>query len=141
MKKITIDLNVIIDFLNKRENHREAAEVFDLCIRKKLKGHVCAHEFTTLAYFLFKEQRDSRKVKYVLNELFDIFSTIPITESILRDAVNSEIDDYEDAVVEISSVKNGIDYIITRNLSDFRKSKIPALNPTQLFYKLKNEEL
>ena len=55
MKKILIDLNVIIDMINKREHHEAAVAVFDRCVKKHDRGYVCAHEITTLAYFLGKD--------------------------------------------------------------------------------------
>ncbi len=131
MIKATIDLNIVLDFLNKRENHIQAAKIFDLCSRNVIEGYLCAHEITTLAYFLMKNHHDSSQVKYVLGELLDLFHTIPITGNILREALNSKINDYEDAVIEISSIKSGINYIITRNLSDFKHSKVKSISPAE----------
>jgi len=133
MKKILIDLNIILDFLNKRNFHKEAAQLIDMCVEKNLEGYLCAHEITTLSYFLLKEQKDKVKVINTITALLDIFNVIPIDEAVLRDSLISPISDYEDAVIEVSSMKNNIDYIITRNISDFKLSRIPALTPEQLF--------
>ena len=38
MKKILIDLNIILDFLNKRNFHHEAAQLINMCVEKKLSG-------------------------------------------------------------------------------------------------------
>jgi predicted nucleic acid-binding protein len=103
MKKITIDLNVILDFLNKRNKHIQAAKIIKLCNENQIQGYICAHEITTLAYFLMKNHNDSDKVKFVINEILDIFKIIPITEIFLRKALNSKMNDYEDAVIDISS--------------------------------------
>jgi len=65
--------------------------------------------------------------------LLDIFNVISIDESILRDSLVSPISDYEDAVVEVSSMKNNIDYIISRNITDFKLSRIPVYTPEQFF--------
>jgi len=35
MKKILIDLNIILDFLNQRHFHQEAAQLIDMCVEKK----------------------------------------------------------------------------------------------------------
>jgi hypothetical protein len=53
-----------------------------------------------------------------------MFKLIPKTETILRRSWNSEINDFEDAVIDFSSYKNEIDYIITRNLDDFKKGNV-----------------
>ncbi len=131
MKKVLIDLNIILDFLNKRNFHQEAAQVINMCVEKKLSGFICAHEVTTLSYFLLKEQKNKAKVINTITALLDIFNLISIDESILRDSLISPISDYEDAVVEVSSMKNNIDYIISRNISDFKLSRIPTYTPEQ----------
>ncbi len=133
MKKILIDLNIILDFLNKRNFHQEAAQLINMCVEKKLSGFICAHEVTTLSYFLLKEQKDKTKVINTITALLDIFNIIPIDESILRDSLISPIADYEDAVIEVSSMKTNIDYIISRNISDFKSSRIPTYTPEQFF--------
>jgi predicted nucleic acid-binding protein len=133
MKKILIDLNIILDFLNKRNFHQEAAQLINMCVEKKLSGYICAHEVTTLSYFLLKEQKDKTKVINTITALLDIFHVIPIDESILRDSLISPITDYEDAVIEVSSMKANIDYIISRNISDFKSSRIPTYTPEQFF--------
>ena len=131
MRKITIDINVLLDFLNKRNKHQQAAQIIELCSTNKIQGYLCAHEITTLAYFLMKYNNDSQKVKSVLSEFLDIFKIIPITETILRRAMNSKINDFEDAVIEVSSFENEIDYIVTRNLNDFKKSNVKSLSPAE----------
>ena len=128
MKKVLIDINIILDMLNKRQDHESAVEIIDKCIKKEIKGYVCSHEITTLSYFMEKQKYNKKKRIYAINKLLDIFSVIPSTETILREALYSEISDYEDAVIESSAVKEDINYIITRNLKDFKKSKVKSYN-------------
>jgi len=54
MKSIVIDINILMDFLFRRDGHEKVAEVFRHCAENRLKGYVCAHEITTLSYFLNK---------------------------------------------------------------------------------------
>ena len=124
MKKILIDLNVIIDMTNKRDDHAAAVTVFNRCVRKRDRGYVCAHEITTLAYFLGKDQSLLKIRPVITRSLLKTLSTIPVTESILLDALDSPI---PDAVVEASAVKEQIDFIISRDLRDFEQSRIPVL--------------
>lgn len=131
MQKVTIDINILLDFLNKRNEHQQAAKIVELCNANKIQGYLCAHEITTLAYFLMKNYNNTWKVKQTLNELLDIFNIIPITEIILRKSINSAIKNFEDAVIEISSYENKIDFIITRNLSDFKDSRVKSISSTE----------
>ena len=76
--------------------------------------------------------------KSIIGRILDIFSIISVTEAILRDALNSRIKDYEDAVIESSCVKNEIKYIVSRDLKDFKNSRIKAISPQEYIteYKL-----
>ena len=138
MKKVLIDLNIILDFLNKRNFHEEAANIINMCVEKKLFGFIAAHEITTLSYFLLKEKKDKNKAADIISALLDIFNIIPIDEKILREALFSPVKDYEDAVIEVSAVKNSIDYIISRNLGDFKSARIQVFTPEQFFIKVSN---
>ena len=133
MKKVLIDLNIILDFLNKRNFHQEAARLINMCAESVLTGYICAHEVTTLSYSLFKEQKDKNKVVTTISTLFDIFQIIPIDETILKASLLSPITDYQDAVIEASAVKFNIDYILSRNISNFKLSRIPTCTPEQFF--------
>lgn len=133
MKKVLIDLNIILDFLNKRNFHEEAANIINMCVEKKLFGFIAAHEITTLSYFLLKEKKDKNKAADIISALLDMFNIIPIDEKILREALFSPVKDYEDAVIEVSSVKNSIDYIISRNLGDFKSARVQVFTPEQYF--------
>ena len=92
---------------------------FEVCILKGIKGFLCAHEVSEL--------RNPQKVRMIITKILGIFSAIAITETILRAALDSAIADFEDAVVEISSLKHQIDFIVTTNLSDFSDCRIPAI--------------
>ena len=128
MKKILIDLNIILDMLNKRQDHESAARIINKCFSRNVKGFICSHEITTLAYFLEKEEYPKEKINFTITKLLDIFTVISATEKILRNALISEIMDYKDAVIEASALNEKIDFIVSRNLNDFKKSKINAMD-------------
>ena len=131
MKNIVIDINVFMDFLFKREGHEKVADMFKCCIKGKVKGFVCAHEITTLSYFLNKAIKDKNKINKSLSGIIKRFEVIALNETILSKSLFSQIDDYEDAVIEVSACEHGADYIITRNTSDFKKSMIKAITPEE----------
>lgn len=123
MKKVLIDLNIIIDFLNKRDDHEAAVAVYDKCVKKEIKGYVSSHEITTLSYFLEKEKYERIKRNKIISNLLDNLSVLTAHEEILRKSLISELEDYEDAVIDELGLHEGIDYIVTRNLKDFKKSR------------------
>ena len=132
MKNIVIDINIFMDFLFKREGHEKVAEVFKRCIRGELKGFVCAHEITTLHYFLKKLVNDRNKIRKSLSGIMKRFKIIETNEIILNKSLYSDIDDYEDAVIEVSASENNVEYILSRNIKDFKKSIVKAITPDEL---------
>ncbi|MDR1323970.1 MAG: PIN domain-containing protein [Candidatus Margulisbacteria bacterium] len=132
MKNIIIDINVLMDFVFQRSGHESAALILKLCYEKKVRGIVCAHEITTLAYFLTKQMKDKYKIKKTLSDFLDMFEVIEAGTEILRQALFSPISDYEDAVIEASAKTRKVDYIVTRNLNDFKHSSVKALTPEKM---------
>jgi predicted nucleic acid-binding protein len=131
MKTILIDLNVILDYLNKRDGHEKALEIVIQCCLKKVKGYVCAHEITTLAYFLEKENRNNNKNRKIITKILKMFEIVETNRILLEKALASNMDDYEDAFIVESAKEKNIDYIITRNIKDFKHSPIKALLPEE----------
>ena len=140
MKKIVIDINIFMDFLFKREGHEQVAEIFKECTKGTLKGFSCAHEITTLNYFLSKFNRGKIKTRKTLSGIMKRFKVIAVNEKILTEALSSEINDFEDAVIEISSKENDAEYILTKNTKDFKKSIVRPITPEKLLAILRNDE-
>ncbi|MDR1389146.1 MAG: PIN domain-containing protein [Treponema sp.] len=141
MKKIVIDVNIFMDFLFKREGHERVAEIFKQCIKGNITAFSCAHEITTLSYFLNKSNREKAKVRKTISGIMKRFKVIATDEKTLTEALHSDIDDFEDAVIEISSKENGAEYILTRNIKDFKKSIVKPITPEELLAILKNDTL
>jgi hypothetical protein len=64
---------------------------------------------------------------------------IGINEEILNDALFSKIEDFEDAVIEILSKEIAAEYILTRNINDFKKSVIKPVAPEELLIIIKTD--
>jgi len=67
-----------------------------------------------------------------MSKLFEIFYILNATDNDCKEAMLTDIRDYEDAVILCCSVYNHIDYIVTRNIKDYEKSKVQAILPDQL---------
>lgn len=65
---------------------------------------------------------------------------VTVDLNVLLDFLNKrEVNDFEDAVVEVSSMKKKVDYIITRDMSDFASSRVKAVTPSQFLQLLQEE--
>ncbi|MCL2479413.1 MAG: PIN domain-containing protein [Treponema sp.] len=139
MKTILVDLNVILDYLQERSGCEKAGEILALCFQKKIMGYVCAHEITTLAYFLGKISKNRKENIKVISRIFSIFDVIAIDRTILGNALQSNIADFEDAVVVESAKMLKVDCIVTGNIRDFKNSPVPAMLPEEFILQVGDE--
>jgi len=140
VKQVFIDTNVIIDFLADRKPFSEYAEIlFQLAKDKRVVAFVAAISFNNTYYILRQVTSHKRALKLIL----ELEKYIEIQETncdILKKAMRSDFIDFEDAIQYYSAEMVGqIDFIITRNLRDFKKSDIPVLSPDTAIKILLNE--
>jgi len=130
MRQIFIDTNVIIDFLADREPFSsDAAILFQLAKDKKIRIHISAISFNNTFYILRKVVPTKRALG-LLSEIEEFVGIQETNRLIIKKALKSNFNDFEDAIQYFSAVEIGnIDLITTRDLKDFKKSEIPVLSP------------
>ena len=132
MKKVFIDTNIVIDLLSKREPFfEEAAELFSLADKQKIELSISTLTIANTSYTLLRHL-DSQKVKSILRKLRLILKLLPLDEKIVGLALNDEsFRDFEDALQYFTALENGNELIITRNLKDYKNSKLPTMTARQ----------
>ena len=129
--KVIVDLNLIIDVLQRREPFfMAAAKVCDVIKNGKCEGIVAAHAVTTL-FYIIRKCTDLTTAKQALDWLMSTFEVAYADKSIFVTARSMEFSDFEDAVVSASAAANSCNYIVTRNLGDFRRSRVKAITPEE----------
>ena len=131
MKSILVDLNIILDYLEDRNGCERAGELFAKCFKEEIKAYVCAHEITTLSYYLGKIRKSRNENMKIIFRILQIFDILEINKKILEKALISNIADFEDAVITESAKAKKISYIITRNIKDFKNSSVTAMLPEE----------
>ena len=132
MKKIFIDTNIVIDLLSRREPFfEEAAELFSLADKKQVELSVSSLTIANTSYALLR-QMDSNKAKSVLRKLRLILKILPLDDKIIGLALNDEtFSDFEDGLQYFTAIEDEQELIITRNLKDFKNSKLPTMTAKQ----------
>jgi predicted nucleic acid-binding protein len=132
MKKIFADTNILIDLLARREPFfEEAAMLFSLADKKQIELTVSSLTIANASYALLR-QMDSNNTKSILRRLRLIVKILPVNDKIVGLALNDEtFSDFEDGLQYFTALENGQELIITRNLKDFKNSKLPALTAKQ----------
>lgn len=134
--KLLIDANVLLDVLQNRSPHvKESSAIWKLCETRQAEGFVSALTFANLVYVMRKELSPI-KIEEVLQKLSLIFTFADLTSSDLSSAAGLQWDDFEDALQSVTAERIRADYIITRNVRDFLKSKTPAFTPAELLNRL-----
>ncbi len=133
--KILVDTNVLLDVLCKRPAfYEDSAKIFKLCEAGEVSGIISALSVPNIVYIMRKEL-DTEKIKHTLENLSLIFSIMDLTGEDLHKAANMDFKDYEDAIQSACAVRAKANFLITRNISGFGKSQIPALLPSELLTK------
>ena len=129
--KILIDTNVILDVLTGREPHFKAsADVLKLC-GTRVTGLIAASQTTDIFYMLRREGKDAKSAKTILRKLTDNVKVINVTSDDIKNALSSNISDYEDALLACGAKRHKAEYIVTRNEKDFRQSPVTAITPAK----------
>jgi len=95
-------------------------------------GLITASQTTDIFYLLRREKKSAAEAKAIIQKLVDNLTVADVTVADVKNALVSEIDDYEDALLAFCGKRRKADYIITRNDRDFKNSPIKAVTPEWL---------
>lgn len=128
MTKLLIDTNIVLDLLARREPfYNCAAQMFSLADKHKIILSVSSLSFAT-AYYILAKSHHPQEVRDILRRLKILVSVFSLNDKIIELALNdSAFEDFEDGLQYHTAIENSQDIIITRNLKDFKKSKIPVM--------------
>lgn len=133
---LLIDANIVLDVLQNREGFvKESAMIWKLCETEQAKGYISTLSFANIMYILRKELTPD-KIEEVYHKLCLIFEFVDFNSSILAKAVEMNWKDFEDAVQSATAEQIHADYIVTRNVRDFTRSKVVAFTPTELLMRI-----
>jgi predicted nucleic acid-binding protein len=139
MKHIFVDTNVLIDFLADRQPCSESASgLFNLADLNKIKIYISAISINNIYYILRGATSHSKALKLIA-ELEGLVDIIDLNKKTINQALQSEFRNFEDAIQYYSAIsKDKIEFIVTRNLKDFKKSNIPVFSSESAFKLLTN---
>ena len=133
---LLIDANIILDVLLNRPDYvKDSAMIWKLCETEQMKGYVSTLTFANLVYIM-RKQLDPEKIEDVFHKLNLIFEFADFSVSDLTHAADLNWNDFEDAVHSVTAERIHADYIITRNVRDFSKSRVMAFTPSDLLARI-----
>jgi predicted nucleic acid-binding protein len=125
--KVFIDSDIILDLIQERENYSDAVKLFSLIEENKVVGYISPLIFANLFYIL-RKQESNRFALQVLTRLKALLHILIINEKIIELALSSGFKDFEDAIQFYSALEANLEYLITRNKEDYKKTGIIICN-------------
>jgi predicted nucleic acid-binding protein len=130
--KVLIDLNVVLDVLQRREPFYDmSAGVLAAAETGMVEGWIAAHSLTTLFYLLARYQ-SAERARVALTDLLTFLSVAAVDQVVIEQALNLPYPDFEDAVQMMAAVRSGVRYLVTRNVRDYGMGPLPVLQPVEL---------
>lgn len=122
----------MLDVLLDREPFvQHSAKIFALTEQSQLESCLCATTVTTIDY-LVSQTLIKSQARTALKQLLGLFEIAPVNRSVIEEALNSRVTDFEDAVIEQSARLVGAQAIISRDARGFKKSGVKVLEPMEL---------
>lgn len=126
-----VDTNVVLDvMLNRKAFVSDSAGVLAAVERSQCRGVLCATTFTTIHYIARKHLGTGLSLTCI-SELLALFEVAAVNRPVVETALGLGFGDFEDAILNESGKRAGADCIVTRNTSDFKKSKLLVYSPSQ----------
>ena len=126
--KVLIDTNIIVDNFARRDEYGDSLDVLNLCENGGIEGVVSTVTIMDLMYIL-RKCMDSAEARVAALMLMQIVDVVPALKSDINAALTGDFSDFEDAVQAACAARVKADYIVTRNVRDFKNSLVPAILP------------
>ena len=129
MKRVLVDVNVVLDVLLDRGPHTlGSAAIWAEIETGRAEGLLSAHAVTTLHYLVKRELGDA-KARRTLNSMLKVFHVAGVDEAVILNALQLPCSDFEDAVTASAAHAANCDLLVTRDTKGFRGSPVRALAP------------
>ena len=129
MKRLLLDINILLDVILARKPHADAAEVLWTMIEEhNAEGRLTAHAVTTFNY-LVRQQRNHAQSMQAVRSLLQVFKVATVDGPVIHEALQMPGSDFEDCVTAAAAHRSGCAFIVTRDPRGFRGSPVEAVTP------------
>jgi predicted nucleic acid-binding protein len=135
--RILLDTNIIVDNFARRDTYGESLQILDACENGKIESLVTTVTIMDVMYLL-RKHLSSAEMRNAVQLLLQIVDIIPALKSDITAALSGSFGDVEDAVQASCAARAKADYIVTRNVKDFKHSPVPAVLPGDMLELLQN---
>ena len=135
IKRVFVDADIVLDAALARMPFLKASKLVLALLENNIAlGFMSSNSIANIYYILRKTGGDGN-ARLFLSKLLKYVTVISIDHATVIEALNSNFSDFEDALQHYSAIKNQCSCIITRNVDDYKTSKINVYLPNE-FLKL-----
>lgn len=130
--KALIDTNVLLDIIVQREPFvKNSKRIYDLMEQGKIECFISVQSLKDIYYICGKMLGRDTPMK-TIEKLSFLFNILDVQKDDVLSTLASDMDDFEDGLLAFSSIRNGVDAIITRNENDFLETNMLIINPKDI---------
>lgn len=136
---LVLDNNIVIDHIDRREPFYELSRrVCLLGVVGEANTYISVNMLTDI-YYLLRKDYGSQGAQDLIENNLSFLQLIGISAEDAQKALAARWGDFEDCLVARCAEKIKADYIVTRNVKDFRLSSVEAVTPEELFDRLEKQ--
>ncbi len=133
-EKIFIDTDVILDVVFERKPFfYDSQKILSLVEKNYFIGFTSSLILANCYYIISSSKNKNTAIK-TISKLRSILTILPFTDKEIGESLNSNIKDFEDGIQYFITINNGLETIITRNISDYRNIDINVFMPNDFLH-------
>lgn len=131
--KIALDTNVLLDAAANRSGAESAKKLIMAIAEEKAEGVISANTITDIYYIARKYIGDAACREFIWN-ILTVFDVAPVDGEACAVALNTPMEDFEDALLAVCAKREGAGYIATRDVKFIASADSPvkALQPEDI---------
>ena len=130
--KILVDANIALDVLLGRKPFVVIATQILGLSKGGFEIFISASSITDIYYIIHREQKSKAVATALIKDLLKSVCIAAVTGTEINRAIDLEWGDFEDAVLYATGESIAVNYIVTRNPSDFASASLPVVTPEEL---------
>lgn len=119
MTKVFLDTNILMDFVDNRDNRLYAETIIELSKTGAIELYASYLSYANMGYILRKRSQEERY--QMISKARKIATVLPCDANQLDKALETPVKDYEDMLQYQCAISAGCDIIVTNNKRDFHE--------------------
>ena len=137
IKRVFVDTDIILDVALARKPFLESSKLVLALLENYIAiGFITSNEITNIYYVLRKAGGDENARKFI-SLIVKYLTVLSVEHDDVLKALASKITDFEDSVQHYAALRNQCDYIITRNIDDYKYSELEVYSPVDFLSQYK----